>query len=768
MSKIAVSGLSKIYVTKKDFSNILNIIFGFIVGLGSIFNFMNPFAIGYLCVFLGRDNRQFILIGTSIMLGLLINFNSYYTLSHIIGILILMFINKRLSTYNRGLIGAVVVAITSVPVIIFNTNFYFILAYTTLSLVTFFLPLLMERGVRVLSFENEGAINQKEIISLAIIFMAVLLGVDGVNLSFIYLNIYIIITFGLLLCNTNNYAISTTGILIMSFLPLVTNSISGSMVISLCISGLIASIPKNNNKYKVIFNYSLGLFISYFYIDNNIMDTTMIITVLWSYISFLMMPKYIFLKLQKSFNTRENTYIGHEERIKFYTSEKIKKYVGSFENLSKTYKYMNLENIKFSKEDVSRIIDNTVNDTCKSCERQNICWDKKFYSTYRISENMVENIKNGNFSMVEEEKKQLANICIYPEDFFQNLYRNFKYWEKERLWQNKIINNKRIIWEQFYDISNILRKIIEDLENKIEFLPTYENLIFHELERNDLRSSLVAVMKDENEHINIWLTLDINMKESEGLKSIERIINNIIGKRMSITKYIRLKDNTYEIFLEELNDFKVITGIGKVNKNNSSVSGDSYTAYKIGNSQVILAVSDGMGSGEKANFDSHLAIELFEDLIDTGFTMELALKFINSSLILKGDEERFTTLDGVCINLHDGIGEFVKMGASPSFIIRDNKVETIQSNSLPIGILNNAERESIIRKFKKGDVIVLVTDGVLEVIKDTKRQIEWMTDILWKNKNRAPAILSQIIIDEALNIADDENDDMTCIVGKIL
>ena len=74
-----------------------------------------------------------------------------------------------------------------------------------------------------------------------------------------------------------------------------------------------------------------------------------------------------------------------------------------------------------------------------------------------------------------------------------------------------------------------------------------------------------------------------------------------------------------------------------------------------------------MGSGGRASEESCAAIELLEDFMETGFDKDIAIKMINSVLVLKSNEESFSTLDMAIIDLYSGIAEFIKIGAVSSF-----------------------------------------------------------------------------------------------------
>ena len=61
-------------------------------------------------------------------------------------------------------------------------------------------------------------------------------------------------------------------------------------------------------------------------------------------------------------------------------------------------------------------------------------------------------------------------------------------------------------------------------------------------------------------------------------------------------------------------------------------------------------------------------INLLEQMVDTGFQRRSALRMINSLMMLQGDRQLFSTMDLSVIDLYSGICEFIKIGASSTFI----------------------------------------------------------------------------------------------------
>lgn len=88
-----------------------------------------------------------------------------------------------------------------------------------------------------------------------------------------------------------------------------------------------------------------------------------------------------------------------------------------------------------------------------------------------------------------------------------------------------------------------------------------------------------------------------------------------------------------------------------------------------------------MGSGPEAGLESEAAIELIEKFNEGGFSEATTLNAVNSIMGMKfSEDEKFTTLDMNSIDLYTGEAQFIKVGASMSFIKRgsESKLLTVQ------------------------------------------------------------------------------------------
>ncbi|NLI90031.1 MAG: SpoIIE family protein phosphatase [Epulopiscium sp.] len=199
-----------------------------------------------------------------------------------------------------------------------------------------------------------------------------------------------------------------------------------------------------------------------------------------------------------------------------------------------------------------------------------------------------------------------------------------------------------------------------------------------------------------------------------------------------------------------------------------SLSGDQYSLMEISNGQYLLALSDGMGSGLAAYNESKATIELLEQFIESGFEKEVAIRMINSVLILKSAEETFSTMDMTIIDMHTGIAEFIKMGAATTFIKRKDYVEVVGANSLPVGILSKVDIETQKIQLKDGDMLIMVSDGILDVEEDKFNQESTFVNLIGEVDSNNPKHMADSLLEKSRNLICGEiDDDMTIIVGRI-
>ena len=188
---------------------------------------------------------------------------------------------------------------------------------------------------------------------------------------------------------------------------------------------------------------------------------------------------------------------------------------------------------------------------------------------------------------------------------------------------------------------------------------------------------------------------------------------------------------------------------------------------RLSDGKYLIALSDGMGSGPEARKSSQIAIKMLERLLSTGFDKDTSIDLINTT-IMNTNEEIFATLDIAIMDLYNGKIEFIKNGASPTYIKNKKRVQIVKSLSLPAGILKEINLTTYDKDIENDDILVMCSDGIIDSNVEYKNKELWvkymLEDIETDNSQKIADIILNEAIDNNYGIA---KDDMSIIVCKI-
>jgi stage II sporulation protein E len=212
--------------------------------------------------------------------------------------------------------------------------------------------------------------------------------------------------------------------------------------------------------------------------------------------------------------------------------------------------------------------------------------------------------------------------------------------------------------------------------------------------------------------------------------------------------------------------FELTIGMASYAKE-GKISGDSCLYTDVSAGEYLIALSDGMGQGVRASEESSLTVNTLYNLVKAGFEVELALQMVNSILLQKQKDEIFSTLDMGFINLYTGRIKIFKIGAAAGFIKRGDMVKTIKVPALPLGIIEKIPMESISLQLKKGDIFIMVSDGISEAERGAEGP-EWVGEVVSEIKSKDPQTMADLIINRAVQkYGLRDKDDMTALVVAI-
>ncbi len=327
---------------------------------------------------------------------------------------------------------------------------------------------------------------------------------------------------------------------------------------------------------------------------------------------------------------------------------------------------------------------------------------------------------------------------------------------------------RNLVSQQLQGMSHVINSLAGEIDIKYSFNEKLEKSISRGLSRQGVRVSRVSVLEKPGKGLEVYLYKKSCYGCRECVKKVVPVISAVTGKKFGKPGYVcSIRDGMCSLKLVEARKFNVTTEVCTAPKADSQVSGDNYTFAELRDNQYLVALSDGMGTGEQASMESSTAVNMLEQLLEVGYDHDMTVRTINSILMLKSPGDSFSTLDLVIIDLYSGEARAIKIGAPPTYIKRGEEVKVIASSSLPMGIIDSIEFHTKKLSVNGDDFIIMVTDGVVDAHGDKGKE-EWIADLLRETGNRNPKEVARIIFERALEYYNGQaRDDMTVIVSKV-
>ena len=645
------------------------------------------------------------------------------------------------------------------------------------SIVYVFYKLFVNGLAFIKDFNIKKAFTMEELIAGVLIISLASLSLKDINIFYLNLS-NIIIIFMIMVLGWKNGMV--TGAVSGISIGLAISFVDGTSLVQIsmfAISGILSGLLNRFGKIGVILGFILGNAILTYFVRG---ASTMIIyfrEIFIASIGLLLVPNKIKLELEDLIGKNKlisNTGDNRLEESNDEVSEKLKTISDMFnelfsnvdkENAVEQESFVqdfldNLEEVKNNifYDEISNEENGIAKDICTTLKEKEILLDNDLINILKEHNNYVimkdENIKNDLQEIVK-----IAN-------------RTLKIFEINKAKKQERKNNMATISQNLKNVTKVIDKCAEEIKVKKENI--YENKekeLGLLLKSKKIKINNVRIKKLKNEKFIVELKLDYydeRLKEKEVIVNIADIISKSLGTRIVFQRERKNdeKKEYYQMYSSE-DKFVLQVGSAKITKDGSEISGDCSLQIKLADGKYLLAIADGMGSGEKARECSKIALRLVKQMLSAGFNKDESIKMINSRLNLAGNSEIYSSLDISILDLYVGKVELLKNGACSTYIKNKKNIRKIDSTSMPVGIVNNIELQSNTIDIIDGDIIIMCSDGVLEAKDDTKR--EWIEDFLKNVSTNNVQKLADLILAEAVdNSFGIAQDDMTVIVSKIV
>lgn len=409
----------------------------------------------------------------------------------------------------------------------------------------------------------------------------------------------------------------------------------------------------------------------------------------------------------------------------------------------------------------SVVCENVEKEVCNNCGLKTYCYEHRQGVTrddfFRLEE-LLE--AQGRISESDVEDAFVKNCCKKGE-IARSMNLNYREYLSALEAQRRVSDVRGVVAGQFSGVSDILSDLSDEFKNTMRCdTESSERIISALSALGAIPVECVCLVSDGGRmSVELELSSKGDSKLSKG--TIMREVSKCCGRRFDLPT-ITCEGDRIRAALCEMPVYDVEIGSDQHIANNGKLCGDCLDYFNDGFGKTYALVCDGMGTGGRAAVDGNMAVSVMGRLLRSGLSADSSLQIVNSALMVKSEDESLSTLDLTGVDLYTGKVTLKKAGAPATFVRKNGRVMVREMPSLPVGILNGVKFSSDTVNLSSGDMVVMVSDGV--ITGDEK----WLEKLIRSWNEGSTQELARAVVDEAIKRrGNSPDDDITALAIRI-
>ena len=410
--------------------------------------------------------------------------------------------------------------------------------------------------------------------------------------------------------------------------------------------------------------------------------------------------------------------------------------------------------------ELDRVFGSAADKVCRRCTMKLNCWNGSYNETMDAFNHMAPALKRQGRVDPENVPDLLRHRCVKMASLITEINSAYRKSAQEAQAEKRNQQIREVVCEQFSGMSKMLCEMSQELSltmcDKL-----IENRITSELLREGIAVRDLSCPVDRFGRKTVEFYCLTDDAEKIDALPLEESISDLCGVEMKKAGAVKNGELT-RLSFSEAPPFSLQTAFYQKSAEGEEVCGDSFAFLPLSNGFSAAVLSDGMGRGKSASADSKMTVGLISRFLNLGFPLDSCVSLVNSSLMLKNEDEALSTLDACIFDLYSGSVSIKKAGAAPTFIKRSKRVSKVEIGALPLGILGKVGLKGADLRLCRGDTVVMGSDGLC-ALKDS--QIE---SILKKSDNLSLEALAASLGEKAANAEGaGAGDDITVLVMRL-
>lgn len=399
-----------------------------------------------------------------------------------------------------------------------------------------------------------------------------------------------------------------------------------------------------------------------------------------------------------------------------------------------------------------------LNEVCTECEYFSRCKKNESEKSSGLEKMIDIGFAKGRLSLIDL-PRELGDVCLRPNNILYALNKLLSDYRSYMIENANINTGRNLIASQAQGVAEILRGLALETGATLKYQSRVERLLANNLYKNGFNVTEILIYGEEE---RLFVSLIIAMKEFS-LNGILSVIRKTLSIDMVVSERMEISDEKCYLTFKKATEYDAVYGFAHTQKEGSKKSGDTHSVTRISNDRLLVALSDGMGSGIDAENISSVSLSLIESFYKAGLSSSLILGTVNKLLSIN-TEDSFTALDMSIIDLKNCSADFIKYGSPYGFIINNQGIKIVEGNSLPLGIIDELKPSVCTTDLNDGDMILLVTDGISDAFGSSGEVIDFLREQSAKN----PQSLADNVLEKAIKLnGGHKKDDMTALAVRI-
>lgn len=392
-------------------------------------------------------------------------------------------------------------------------------------------------------------------------------------------------------------------------------------------------------------------------------------------------------------------------------------------------------------------------EVCAGCERREQCGASIDEALSRL---IAIGCARGKVNLIDLPTAITAQ-CRNPSSLLFSLNKLLAEYRRSSVSDENAAQGRKLFADQARGLAEMLKALALQQSAPVGIHPEAERKLRLALSRAGILCDEALICGSEPE---IYLTTS---SDATGDK-IRAVAEGALGYRTTVAAKRTLSAGKNCWLLRKLPRYDAAFGIASATKAGETASGDTCSVIRIDERTFLCALSDGMGSGEHARRISDCAISLIESFYRAGMTGETVLTTVNR-LLSFNREESFACIDMATVNLDTGRADIIKIGSPLGFILAEDSIEILESDSLPLGLLDGVHPTALERSLSDGNVLLLISDGITAAFGSSAD----IADFLATRSLTNPQTLADDLLAAALaRTGGAPADDMTAVAVRLM